>query len=124
MAARAGIDLVAVEDVRDSLRRHGTRWMERVFAPGEIADCRRGDGVDARALAERFAAKEATLKLLAVAGDEAVPWRSIEVRAGALELSGAAAGLAASAGFERIGLSTSQAGDYAVAVVLVSLRSA
>ena len=79
VAVRVGIDLVSVQSVRDSLRAHerplpGARLHRR-----EVADCRTADGIDAERLAGRFAAKEATMKVLRP-GDEGVPWSAIEVR--------------------------------------------
>ncbi len=74
-----GIDLVRVADVARSVERFGARYLERVFTTKE----RRVRSVER--LAARFAAKEAVLKALSV-GDEAVPWRDIEI----LSVSGGA----------------------------------
>jgi phosphopantetheine--protein transferase-like protein len=119
-SARVGIDLIRVADVRDSLRRHAERWLARVYSPAEVDDCRRAGALDARRLGTRFAAKEATLKVLRPGRDDAVPWRAIEVRAGRLELSGAAAERAAAAGLRDFALSLAFAGGHAAAVVLAA----
>jgi holo-[acyl-carrier protein] synthase len=76
--ARVGIDLVFVEDVRASAERWSDRYLRRVFTPRELADCAGPRGADARALAARFAAKEAAMKVLRPR-DEALPWQTIEV---------------------------------------------
>jgi holo-[acyl-carrier protein] synthase len=107
---RIGMDLVDIDDVRDSLRVHGDRYLERIYTECEIEDCR---GRPER-LAERFAAKEAALKVLREA-DEPVPWREIEVRGTTLRLSGRAAELAAEL---QLAVSVSHEGPVAAAVVV------
>jgi holo-[acyl-carrier protein] synthase len=107
---RIGIDLVDVGDVRDSLRVHGERYLQRIFTEREIEDCR---GRPER-LAERFAAKEAALKVLREA-DEPIPWREIEVDGETLRLSGRAAELAAEL---QLAVSSSHEGPVAAAVVV------
>jgi holo-[acyl-carrier protein] synthase len=102
MPTRVGIDLVSVDAVQDAIRLHAERYLERIYTEGELKDCQTTDGVDPLRLAARFAAKEATLKVLRP-GDEEIPWRAIEVLrypSGwvGLQLSGPAASLAASAG--------------------------
>jgi holo-[acyl-carrier protein] synthase len=107
---RIGIDLVDVDDVRDSLRVHGERYLQRIYTERELAESR---GRPER-LAERFAVKEAALKALRTA-DEPVPWRAIEVSGASLRLSGQAAELAA--GLE-LAVSSSHEGPVAAAVVI------
>jgi holo-[acyl-carrier protein] synthase len=120
---RVGIDLVSLDDVRESLAAHGDRWLERVFTERELADCHTGAKLSVAGLALRFAAKEATLKVLPAAG-LAVPWRAIEVRrergagAFALELHGIAARLATGRGIGDLHLDVSRAAGHAVAVVI------
>jgi holo-[acyl-carrier protein] synthase len=118
-----GMDLVALDDVRDSLATHGDRWLRRVYTERELDDCRRGASLSVAGLAMRFAAKEATLKVLP-ARDVAVPWRAIEVRRvpGArtvgLVLHGVAAQLADSSGIGDLRLDVSRSAGHAVAVVV------
>ncbi|MEA2291681.1 MAG: holo-[acyl-carrier protein] synthase [Solirubrobacteraceae bacterium] len=121
---RVGIDLVSLDDVRDSVATHGDRWLERVYTDRELADCRTGETLSVAGLALRFAAKEATLKVLPAAG-VGVPWRAIEVRGRggrslSLELHGVAASLARRCGIGDLRLDVSRAGDHAMAVVLGS----
>ena len=122
MALRVGIDLVDVADVREALRTHAERYLARVFTAQEVADCRTDAGVDPERLAARFAAKEATLKLLRV-GEEAIPLRSIEVLRDAsgwvqLRLSGRAAELAATSGMRDFAVSLTHEAGLAAAVVV------
>jgi len=121
---RVGIDLVSVDQVRDSIDKHGERYTEFVYTTRELADCTTERGLDAKRLAARFAAKEATLKALAPA-DEGIRFDSIEVRrsdAGSVELvlSGRAAELAARAGVSGLALSIAHEGGLACAVVVAS----
>jgi holo-[acyl-carrier protein] synthase len=125
MAPRVGIDLVSVESVRESIDKHGDRYLNRIYNENELSDCHTPQGIVAERLAARFAAKEATLKVLRPV-DEAIPWRTIEVvRHGAgwveVELSGRAAALAAEAGLSDFALSISHEAGYASAIVIAEL---
>jgi holo-[acyl-carrier protein] synthase len=125
MARRIGIDLVSVQLVRESIREHGDRYLKRFYTEGELRDCDTGHGIVAQRLAARFAAKEATLKVLRP-GDEAIPWRSMGVvRHGpgwvTVELSGRAAALAAETGLQNFELSISHEEEYASAVVIAEV---
>jgi holo-[acyl-carrier protein] synthase len=120
MSLRTGMDLVAVASIEDSLRGHGERYLRRVFTDAEVADCRTDRGLDARRLAARFAAKEAALKVMRP-GDDAIPWRAIEVRreptgAPVIVLTGPAAELADRAGLCELAVSLSHEGGFACAV--------
>lgn len=125
MAFRVGIDLVAVATVRELLRTHPDRYLRRIYTEREVADCGGADGVAPERLAARFAAKEATRKVLRIA-DESVPWRDIEVRRAAggwteLELHGAAAQLAAEASIASFATSLTHEEGFASAVVIAEL---
>ena len=127
MAVRVGIDLVSVEAVRQSLSEHGEHYLRRVYSEREVRDCNTPSGPDPERLAARFAAKEATLKVLRP-GDVGVPWFTIEVVRRpegwvALELSGPAAELAADAGITELALSITHETGFASAVVVASSAS-
>jgi holo-[acyl-carrier protein] synthase len=124
MPVRVGTDLVMIETVRDSIDAHAERYLERLYTEREVEDCTTEDGIDAERLAARFAAKEATLKVLRPR-DEGIPWNSIEVRRDPsgwveLALSGPAAALAAAAGVTDLSVSISHEGGFAAAVVVAS----
>jgi holo-[acyl-carrier protein] synthase len=113
-----GIDLVSHEEVRDAVRRHGRRYLERVYTRRELEECRG----DASRLAVRFAAKEAAMKALQ-RQHEAIAWHSIELRGAkrgspSLELTGAAAALAHRRGLRTFSVSLTQTTTSAAAVVL------
>jgi holo-[acyl-carrier protein] synthase len=120
VAARyVGIDMTDVEEVRESVRTHGERYLQRVYTDAERRDC----GRSARRLAQCFAAKEATMKALATR--ERLPWHSVAISRGAsgrpaIVLSGPAAELARERGIDRLSVSLSGARASAVAVVLAT----
>ncbi|MGH3510489.1 MAG: holo-ACP synthase [Nocardioidaceae bacterium] len=122
---RVGTDLQRVDAVEESLRTLGRRYVERVFTDHE-QECV-GLPVDdlpsvAPGLAARFAAKEATIKVLRPV-DGGIGWRDIEVRRHeggwcSVELSGTAAMLAERAGLGSFALSFSHESGFAVATVI------
>lgn len=122
MTHRVGIDLVTVEAVEQAIRDHGRRYLARVYSAGEVADAGSVDAPDASRLAARFAAKEATLKVLR-AHELAIPLSSIEVvrtdwGGVEIQLSGAAADRAAEEHLTSFALSLTHEAGYAAAVVL------
>ena len=77
---RVGTDLVPVGEVADSVARFGDRYVGRIYTDHEFASCCQGTpSVVAAGLAARFAAKEATIKVLRPVGQQP-DWRSIEIR--------------------------------------------
>jgi holo-[acyl-carrier protein] synthase len=74
---RTGIDLIEIERIQRAVQRHGKRFLERVYTPGELAVC----GQDAACLAGRFAAKEAVSKALGT-GIGPVVWPEMEILCG------------------------------------------
>jgi holo-[acyl-carrier protein] synthase len=117
---RVGCDVLAVQDVQDSLAAFGDRYLRKVFTAGEIDDCRGRNR--AHGLAARFAAKEAVIKAFAEP-DLPFPLREIEVtRDGPLpqlRLSGSLAERAERQGWLSSSLSLSHADCHAMAVVVV-----
>ncbi|MEO9175125.1 MAG: holo-ACP synthase [Gaiellales bacterium] len=120
-APSVGIDLVEVAAVEAAIARHGRRYLERVYTPGELRDC--GDpSPSPQRLAARFAAKEAAHKALG-SGDVLV-FHEIEVVVGAhggaptLSLHGATSAAAHQDGRRSISLSLTHEAGLAAAVVL------
>jgi holo-[acyl-carrier protein] synthase len=146
---RVGMDLVPVSDVAASVERLGRRYLYRVFTPHERACARIGrDGAppaaqepshrvtvggertsvaySTQSLAGRFAAKEATVKVLRPQGARP-EWRSIEVHRAVggwceLRLSGLAARLAAEAGITNLAVSVTHEPMMAAACVVAMGR--
>ena len=116
-----GVDLVEVKEVLGSIERFGDRYVRRIFTDDEIAYCRARPHDQAMRFAARFAAKEATIKVLRA---EARPdFRTIEVRRSKVGwcdvvLHGAAKELADAAGIDELSLSMSHEPGYATAVVV------
>src|SRR5277367_4875817 len=122
MAVRVGIDLVSVDTVRESIRDHGDRYLERIYTEAELRDCLGAEGTVPERLAARFAAKEATIKVLRPT-DQPIPWRNIEVIRHPsgwveLDLSGYAATLAADQSLDDFAVSVSHEAGFATAVVI------
>jgi holo-[acyl-carrier protein] synthase len=122
---RVGVDLVHVDAVAETLDSvHRERYLERIYTTAEVAACQTPTGIDPLKLAARFAAKEATMKMLAV-GDKPVGWRNIELArdpygAPMMILSGPAADYAERAALSQIAVSVSHDGEYAAAIVVGS----
>ena len=127
MNLRFGLDLVPVAAVAGSLADEGSGYLDRVYTAGEQADSAGPHGTDPARLAERFAVKQATLKVLPVA-DEAVDFRSIELvcePAGGwrVALHGRAAELAAALGIEALRVSVTRDDRLAAAAVAAEVRT-
>ncbi len=121
---RVGIDLVEIAGLADSIARFGDAFLHKVFTANELTDCA---GATAR-LAARFAAKEAAMKVLRPRRQDALPWRSIEVRrdgeATELVLHDQAQGLADRASLSGLALSITHERDFAAAVVVAQTQPA
>lgn len=122
---RVGCDVVAIEEVQDSLAAFGDRYLRKVFTANEINECRGRNLV--HKLAARFAAKEAVIKAFAEP-DMPFPLREIEItRDGPLpllRLTGTLAERAQFQGWLSSSLSLSHAACHAMAVVFVVCRPA
>jgi holo-[acyl-carrier protein] synthase len=118
-----GVDLMEPARLERSLAEHGDRFEERVFTPGEIADCT--DRADrAQALAARFAAKEACLKALGTGWAEGLGFSQIEVVRAEngrpeIRLNGRAAERADEIGVKSIHVSLTHQPTMAAAVVVL-----
>lgn len=121
-SCRVGVDLVAVPDVAASMEHFGERYLRRVFTCQELEDCSAGGHYSTASLAARFAAKEATIKVLEPT--EVRPdWRAIEIcraphGACTLTLRASAATLAAERGIASLSVSLTHEDDLAAAVVV------
>ena len=116
-----GIDLVRVDEVQAAVATFGDRYLDRVFTAHERKCATGAPEIEARQLAGRFAAKEATIK--ALAPKEHLPaWTSIEVRQEpdgrcGLRLHGYAAELATKAHLSDFAVSLTHEGNLAAAIV-------
>ena len=122
---RVGTDLCSVDEVAESVATFGDRYLQRVYTDDELEYCGRDPARSAERLAARFAAKEATLKVLRPI-DARPEWRSIEVRRDPsgwceLSLTGSAAALAREAGITSLAVSLRHEGGLANAVVVAAV---
>jgi len=121
VVAGIGIDLCEVPRIAAAYGRHGARFLDRVFGPGEIR--RRPESpVFAEHLAGLFAAKEAAMKALGT-GMRGVAFRDIAVvRSGGpprLALTGGAARRAEELGVTGAHVTITHTKELAAAVVLL-----
>ncbi|HEV8280598.1 MAG TPA: 4'-phosphopantetheinyl transferase superfamily protein [Candidatus Limnocylindrales bacterium] len=128
MNVRFGLDLVSISGVAREVADQGSRYIERTYTAGEIAYSQGAGGIDARRLAERFAVKEATLKVLAVA-DERIDPRAIELVCDSrgrlsVALHGRAAEIANAEGIGRLAVSVTRDDRLAAAVVAAEVTGA
>ena len=126
MKLSVGIDLVEVSHIAESVAQFGDRFLRRIFTDGEIAYATAAPALFAERLAARFAAKEAALKALGLAG-RGVGWRQIEVASTAsgateLRLHGRARALADAAGAVDLAVSLSHQGNLATAIVVTHIQ--
>ncbi len=123
MILGTGVDIVEVPRIRNALRRHGERFVQRIFTEGEAEYCG-GSAHPEQRFAARFAAKEATLKALGVGWQKGVGFGEVEVSnddlgAPAITLSGRAEELAGELGVRCIHVSLSHHRHLAIAHVLL-----
>jgi holo-[acyl-carrier protein] synthase len=118
-----GVDMVEVARIRALAERHGDRFLDRTFTPGEreysMPRARRYEH-----LAARFAAKEAALKALGTGARLGITLADVEVTSGpmgepGIALAGDAARRAEALGVTSVHVSLTHADAYAVAVVVL-----
>jgi holo-[acyl-carrier protein] synthase len=122
--ARIGMDLVQVAAIERSVADFGARFTTRIFAPGELRAATVDGRLDVRALAARFAAKEAAIKAFGLP-EAGVAWSQIEVQAVAgdasanrIVLTGRAAEAVAACGRYEIAVALSHREGMACAIVV------
>lgn len=118
-----GIDLAEVDRIRRAVERHGERFLQRIYTPGERAYVERKRNRFAR-YAARFAAKEAAMKAIGTGWKHGVRWQDFEVvnlpgGKPTLRFSGKAAEFAARLGVQSVALSLSHTEALAIAEVIL-----
>jgi len=119
-----GVDLIELHRVRASLKRHGSRFKNRLFTEQEIEYCDSKGANAFRHYAARFAAKEAVMKALGVGWQIGTAWKEIEVfRTGKgqpqIRLKGSTARTALKLKSRKIHLSLTHSEDYAAAFAII-----
>ena len=122
---RVGTDLCSAHDVAESVEHFGDRYLRRIYTDEELEYCASDPQLSAERLAARFAAKEATVKVLRPTGARP-DWRSIEVRRDPggwceITLTGLAAELAREADISSLAVSLSHDNGLANAVVVATI---
>lgn len=117
-----GVDLAQITRFRTFVE-SGSPVLKRIFCPDE-RDYALTRHDPAQALAARFAAKEAFFKALGTGMRDGLSWQQVCVRRDelgcpSLALSGRAADMVTQRGVQRVLLSYSHEGDYAVATVIL-----
>lgn len=130
MIIGVGFDLVDLADFGRTLERSGEPFLKRVYTAQEIEYCKTQPH-SGQSYAVRFAAKEAAMKALCIAGEDGLQWRDFEVVLAAsgeprMVLRGKAATKARALGINRLllSLSHSMSSAGAVAIAEASPRSA
>lgn len=123
MIVGMGVDLAEVARVRAAAERFGTRFIERVFTPAEIAYVERKANRFER-YAARFAAKEAGMKAIGTGWKRGVRWRDFEVAnlpsgKPTLRLYGEAARVAERLGVKGVAVSLTHTAEMAMAQVIL-----
>jgi len=118
-----GIDVVENARVADAIRRHGDRFIQKIYQAAEAEYCRKMKD-PAPHFAGRFAAKEAVSKAFGTGFAGQFDWKDIEVRRKAtgepfVVLHDGAAELAKRLGIASVLVSLSHSQDYAVANAIV-----
>ena len=123
MIVGTGVDLAEVPRIRASIERYGTRFVERVFTPAEIAYVERKANRFER-YAARFAAKEAGMKAIGTGWKHGVRWQDFEVAnlptgKPTLLLHGVAAQIAERLGVRNVSLSLTHTAEMGMAHVIL-----
>jgi len=114
-----GIDLVDCPRIEEMVKRHGQRFIKRVFTDAEQAYAEANKN-KVEKLAGRFAAKEAVLKLIGTGWRGKIAWTDIEIinnSAGQPEvtLDGEVRKIAERLGIEHISVSITHTANFAIA---------
>ncbi|MBT9132827.1 holo-[acyl-carrier-protein] synthase [candidate division NPL-UPA2 bacterium Unc8] len=120
MITGIGVDIIQLRRIKNAIERWQERFISRVYTQGEINYCRR-QKMEFIHFAARFAAKEATMKALG----RRVGWENIEIinderGKPSIKLSDGVRGVAMEQQAEKIFLSLSHDGAYAIAQVVTT----
>jgi holo-[acyl-carrier protein] synthase len=121
-----GIDLVDCPRIEDMVKRHGERFIDRVFTAAEQAYAESNKN-SIEKLAGRFAAKEAILKLLGTGWRGKIAWTDIEITnnsAGQPEvaLTGEVKKIADELGIKHVSVSITHTANFAIASAVALVR--
>jgi holo-[acyl-carrier protein] synthase len=120
-----GIDLVDCPRIEEMIKRHGGRFLDRVFTAGEQTYAKVNKNKIEK-LAGRFAAKEAVLKLMGTGWRGKIAWTDIEIINDStgqpkVALDGEVKKIARKLGISHISVSITHTANFAIASA-VALR--
>ncbi|MGM0439949.1 MAG: holo-ACP synthase [Chlamydiota bacterium] len=75
-----GTDIIEIERIDQSIKRHKTRFLDKLFTSEEQNYCLRYGDDHPRHFAARFAAKEAVVKALGTGFSKNISWQDIEIK--------------------------------------------
>ena len=122
-----GIDLVDCPRIEEMIKRHGERFVNRVFTANEQAYAEKNKN-SIEKLAGRFAAKEAILKLIGTGWRGKIAWTDIEVINNPkgqpeITLSGEVEKLADKLRIKHISVSITHTANFAIASAVALAQS-
>jgi holo-[acyl-carrier protein] synthase len=122
-----GIDLVDCPRIEAMVKRHGERFIDRVFTEVEQTYARSNKN-EVEKLAGRFAAKEAILKLMGTGWRGKIAWTDIEIKnniSGQPEvtLDGEVKKIADKLGIKHISVSITHTANFAIASAVALAQS-
>ena len=114
-----GIDLVDCPRIKQLIKRHGRRFLNKVFTAGEQAYAKANRN-KVEKLAGRFAAKEAVLKLMGTGWRGKIAWTDIEIINDSsgqpkVTLDGEVKRIAGKLGIKQISVSITHTANFAIA---------
>jgi holo-[acyl-carrier protein] synthase len=123
MIVGTGVDIAEVARIRAAIERYGSRFVERVYTPAEIAYVERKANRWER-YAARFAAKEAGMKAIGTGWRHGVRWHDFEVvnlptGKPTLQFHGVAAEFARRMGVTNVVLSLTHTAEVALAHLIL-----
>jgi len=122
-----GIDLVDFPRIEEMVKRHGERFVNKVFTPAEQAYAEANkSGIEK--LAGRFAAKEAVLKLMGTGWRGKIAWTDIEIVNNPsgqpkVTLSGEVEKIAERLSIKHISISITHTANFAIASAVALSKS-
>ena len=122
-----GIDLVDCPRIEEMIKRHGERFIRRVFTATEQAYAEANKN-EIEKLAGRFAAKEAILKLMGTGWRGKIAWTDIEIINNStgqpeVTLDGEVKKIADKLGIKHISVSITHTANFAIASAVAMAQS-
>ena len=79
MQVKVGTDIIEVNRIEQAIKKHGDKFLTKIFTPDEIKYCNKNADTKYQHFAVRFAAKEAAFKAISDILNNELVWTDIEV---------------------------------------------